>query len=100
MTVEELIELKQLIHSWEAKAPSTCERCWAEAQLSAYDYESVTDAYYAAMKRAEESGMPCTEPSPWRVCAQELEAWLKANESTRWHTTGRKLLDEMMGVVG
>lgn len=38
-----------------------CEECWREAQRTAHDYESVTDAYYAAMKRAEDANAPCTK---------------------------------------
>lgn len=40
-----------------------CEDCWREAQLTAHNYESVTEAYFAAMKRAEERKAPCTQPS-------------------------------------
>lgn len=96
MTVQELIELKGLITSWELKDAEErngrCERCWTEAQLSSHNYESTTEAYYAAMMRAEAREDPCTQPSPRRTCAMELEAWIKTNESARWNAAGRELL--------
>ena len=40
----------------------TCETCWATAELMALgEYESVTEAYYVAMRKAEQRGDACTK---------------------------------------
>lgn len=48
-----------------------CETCWSRAASTELAYDSKTEAYYAAMKRAEDEKAPCTQHVGWVIAGGE-----------------------------